>query len=481
MDKRKIIFVSWTLSLMLSVSIVLGYGAQSVFAGCSGTCVGDYGVGGVGVSCGNKGCCCCSTSNCGNEHDCPATPACVPKSCPAAGDMCSGTSCDNGCGTTTYGSQCCSSCTRLSGYSTWSQCKDGRRTGSNPIYTTVYCGDCTSAPSIQICGVCGPANGTNVAQAPRVGLCASGMPSSLTRQGNTWTWLCKGSDNTTTAEDAHCMANYRVDGVCDSTSTGTYSASETKYRGALCTTGTVTNVPRFPSYGQTVTWGCMGLGSGTAASCSASRACPQAQCGTSSGVSINTMPSTNLCISPSFLTGNVAFDTNGYWQWDCKMTVWGPATGCNLTTHCQAPSCLVNMPIDLQPYVYFGSDGTPNDAIATVTCPNVCCIINGGNGAVTVCNGDATPGMIPVFPGSHSYPAECWFDNDHDRTNDDIGEPKVSYNPGRTISTMCTAHSCNSQGTCQATPQAANTADSCLSTCNSDADCTRGRMIETRP
>ncbi|MFA5986974.1 MAG: hypothetical protein WC819_06535, partial [Parcubacteria group bacterium] len=262
-----------------------------------------------------------------------------------------------------------------------------------------------------------------------------------------------------------------IDGACNSDATGTYTISETAFRGSLCSSGTPTVTPAFPTYGQTVTWGCSGLNGGTSTSptaCTATRERPTPSCGTANGVTADSMPPLSgytLCGTDS-TPSTVTFDTAGNWHWTCTHT--SPAA-IPQSVDCQAPSCLATMPVDLQPYVYFGSDGTPNDATATVTCPNVCCIINSGNGAVTVCNGDATPGMIPVFPGSHSYPAECWFDDDHDRTNDGIDEPKVSYNPGRTISTMCTARSCNSQGTCQSTPEVTNSADSCTSTCNSDA------------
>ncbi|MFA5986907.1 MAG: hypothetical protein WC819_06195 [Parcubacteria group bacterium] len=334
---------------------------------------------------------------------------------------------------------------------------------------------------MRTCGVCGPADGVAVGTAPTVGLCAYGtaspVPPSLS--GNTWTWTCKGSDNSTTAEDASCSAPFRIDGVCSSAATGTYTISETAYRGALCSSGTPTETPIFPTYGQTVTWGCNGIGTGTSTSptaCSATRERPASSCGPDNNVFSNTIPTDpGLCGTDS-TPSTVTFDTAGNWHWTCTHT--SPAA-IPQSVDCQAPSCLATMPIDLQPYVYFGTDGTPNNAIATVTCPNVCCIIDSSNGAITVCNG--TTGEIPVFPGSHSYPAECWFDDDHDRTNDGIDEPKVSYNPGRTISTMCTARSCNSQGTCQSTPEVTNSADSCTSTCNSDADCTTGRMIETRP
>jgi hypothetical protein len=200
-------------------------------------------------------------------------------------------------------------------------------------------------------------------------------------------------------------------------------------------------------------------------------------CGPDNGVLVNNRPTDPGLCSADSTSSEVTFDARGNWHWTCTHT---SVESGSLAVNCEAPSCLTTMPVDLQPYVYFNSDGNPNNAVATVTCPNVCCAIDSSNGAITVCNSDPAAGLIPVFPGSRSYPAECWFDNDHNRTNDS-NEPKISYHPGRTISTMCTARSCRSQGECQALPQAANTAQACKSTCNSDADCSKGRMIETRP
>jgi hypothetical protein len=45
----------------------------------------------------------------------------------------------------------------------------------------------------------------------------------------------------------------------------------------------------------------------------------------------------------------------------------------------------------------------------------------------------------------------------------------------------CAEKTCTTSGTCQALPKNANSLSDCTSTCNSDADCTSGRMIETKP
>ncbi|MEN8252472.1 MAG: hypothetical protein ABFQ53_02755, partial [Patescibacteria group bacterium] len=49
------------------------------------------------------------------------------------------------------------------------------------------------------------------------------------------------------------------------------------------------------------------------------------------------------------------------------------------------------------------------------------------------------------------------------------------------VKAMCTQKECNAQGSCQATPKEATNYSDCKKTCNSDADCRKGRMIETKP
>ena len=118
---------------------------------------------------------------------------------------------------------------------------------------------------------------------------------------------------------------------------------------------------------------------------------------------------------------------------------------------------------------------SPRNASIRVTCSNVCCKIRdtkiGDNVNPIICSGDGSKEMT-VMPGSHTYPAQCYFDGDY---------PPDPPQKHFTISTMCTSAQCNAQGTCQKTPIPANSRDACKSTCNSNADCTRGRIIETRP
>ncbi len=200
-----------------------------------------------------------------------------------------------------------------------------------------------------------------------------------------------------------------------------------------------------------------------------------AQCGNKDGVLSNTLPvNPELCEPTCNLNGNPFLQASGNWSWQCTQ----PNDPANpKTVDCSAPSCLAGMPVEFQRYVYFDSDGNPQNASVSVNCPNVCCRIEGtANGDYIVCSGD-TNSEIEVTAGSRTYPTECWFDDDSERDDDEtvVNVPDVS------ISTMCTSRECNAQGTCQATPQVSDTANGCTSTCNSNADCSTGRIIETRP
>lgn len=368
-------------------------------------------------------------------------------------------------------------CYYISGVTEWSVCNGGSQVAVTVTWSNKQGTDCTNVPLTRTCGMCGVANGVNTGSAPVSNLCALGTASPVppTLASNVWTWTCKGFDNAMTTDDVNCSAPRSVDGACNSTATGTYTIDETAYRGALCTSGTPTiaSTP-FLAYGETRTWGCNGIGTGTSTSataCSATRQRPAASCGPQNGHTTDTIPSSDLCTTPC-TSNTVTYDTSGHWQWTCTH----PSTEADpRIVNCSAPSCLATTPFELQPYVYLNDNG-PNQATMRVTCPHVCCSINDASDTdVVICDG--TSGQITVSPGAQTYPAACWYDADGNGTHN--GEAIVNHSGA--VSTMCTARSCNGQGTCQATPQPATSSDDCTSSCNSDADCSQGRMIETRP
>lgn len=227
----------------------------------------------------------------------------------------------------------------------------------------------------------------------------------------------------------------------------------------------------------TWSWSCAGTYGGTIDQCATVN---RAICGAAGdGVNdlTNTKPQTSLlCGTGSVSTEVHLNETNGMWEWDC---VNNNAQDGQKIVHCAAPTCLTNLPIDLQRYVYFDTDGNPNQATINVYCSgaNVCCSIDGQNISIEgeqknfICTGQS--GEISVNGGGQLFDARCWFDDGDD-------EPKVQYND-LPVGTMCTARSCNGQGSCQSTPQIATDITDCTNSCNSDADCSSGRMIETRP
>lgn len=370
--------------------------------------------------------------------------------------------------------------------SAWTTCINGIRTATAVTRHTTSGKNCENLneSTVQTCGVCTPGTNIDVTKMPTTtGVCAFGTPTTPVLAANTWTWQCKGSDDSIADDDAACSVPNNVDGACNSAATMIYAWNATGFNGDLCTSGTPTinRNTSFPEMGREVTWGCSGIFGGNSTApdaCRASRPCPQASCGSAhSSNEAATVPTGNFCADPAALSGSVAFESDGWWHWNCAFS----SGSCVDQDACSVPSCLRSVPFELQPYVYFDSDGTPNNAMITgITCPNVCCTINGQDldsddpQKNSICNGES--GKVEVAPGA-TYTAQCWFD-DGDGDND--GETFVTFDD-LTVQTMCTARSCNNQGTCQATPQAANSSDACTSTCNSDADCSRGRMIETRP
>ncbi len=286
-----------------------------------------------------------------------------------------------------------------------------------------------------------------------------------------------------------------VPGACMSESLYTYEATVTNWPETVstyfCEKGTPTFTPtqaNFPGYGDIKTWGCSGVGGEQATlddACSAKHLAPSAMCGTQHpNKSTDVTPpleSYSLCGTDCSKVEIPTLGTNGKWSWECKHKELAADP---ITVECEAPSCLIDMPINLQKYVYFDSDGNPKDASISVKngCA-VCCKIDGNITDVNkeqeniICTGEK--GWLKLTnSGSSSYEARCWLNGG---TNCEIEGncPEVIYD--LPVDTMCTARECSAGGTCQATPQAADAPNKCKSSCNSNADCSRGRIIETRP
>jgi hypothetical protein len=178
------------------------------------------------------------------------------------------------------------------------------------------------------------------------------------------------------------------------------------------------------------------------------------------------------------------FNSTGTWNWTCTHK----KNASPKTAKCEAQSCLAGDVLNVQSHIYLKENSEEQRATVNVNCnEKVCCEFANTNMFVDE-NGSETPtqkictdsinGTIQVQNGTKLYAAKCYFDNNNDNTPDSPTN-YVSKNPQ--VATMCTQRECNVQGTCQATPKQASSLDECSSTCNSNADCSSGKIIETRP
>jgi hypothetical protein len=192
---------------------------------------------------------------------------------------------------------------------------------------------------VAVNGACGSASGQSFYTKPSSNLCSAGSATTVSGSGP-WTWSCTGSNGGTT--DNSCTATLSVDGVCGSAATA-YAYSAIAFSGNLCSQGTANPAsPTFPSSGNSVTWTCTGLHGGSSlGTCTASVAATpvNGSCGSASGQSSSTAPSTNLCSAGTA----TAVSGTGPWTWTCSGINGGTdssACTANLTattTNPQAP------------------------------------------------------------------------------------------------------------------------------------------------
>ena len=171
-------------------------------------------------------------------------------------------------------------------------------------------------------GACGTSNNQNLSSIPSSDLCSTGTATTVTGTGP-WSWSCTGLNSGSTAT---CSANLIVNGSCG-TANKTYVYSDTSYGSdTFCSLGTVNpTTPAFPDNGGTTNWSCVGLNSGSTATCSASRNSTPVNgaCGTSNGSNAYIAPTTNLCT-----TGTAtAISGTGPWTWSCTGANGGTTSG----------------------------------------------------------------------------------------------------------------------------------------------------------
>ncbi len=243
--------------------------------------------------------------------------------------------------------------------------------------------------------------------------------------------------------------------------------------------------PDFPEYNETVTWGCDQIGdplvttSTTSDACSAIRNAPQpGVCDSASNDGLYLVAPIDLCYDPNYLNEPRIVDNsfanpnplpvNGPWNWTCN--------GSNNTVgsaQCNA-KCKPEITIDPKDRTFAVGEGntevTINIKYDSVTCTTAySCTIDGN--AITF-DGGGNSSETFTYTGSNPV-IEC---------TDGNGTIIIPPPSETALTAYCTERSCNAQGTCQAMPKSGVTSSKqCSSTCNSNADCSSGRMIETKP
>ncbi|MEA3322851.1 MAG: hypothetical protein U9Q12_01390, partial [Patescibacteria group bacterium] len=211
---------------------------------------------------------------------------------------------------------------------------------------------------------------------------------------------------------------------------------------------------------------------------------PGAKCGIADNATvINIKPSSNLCGASSQLIDPpaVTLQTDGWWQWGCEYNGGGQADPL-VAGPCRAPTCITNDPIDATSPIMLSEDMKSR---ISLSCPNLCCSIesipDGTTNVtdhITVCSNNSKD--IKIVGGVNNLPAECWFEDNGNEDCDSTTEVCVPVNGG-SVSTACMESQCTASGTCAKAPRIAADKTACKSSCNSNADCSSGRMIETKP
>ncbi len=206
------------------------------------------------------------------------------------------------------------SATGVSGSGPWTWSCNGLNGGS--------AASCSANKAVD--GICGSSNGSSFYSAPSTNLCAAGTTNVVLGSGP-WSWSCGGINGGSTAS---CSANRSIDGMCG-TANKAYLSTDTSYGSdTYCNAGSPSATPVFPAQGTSVTWSCIGVyGGATSGTCTASRgnAPVNGTCGSASGSSFYSAPSSNLCNSGSVGTVSGA----GPWAWSCYGANGGSTASCS--------------------------------------------------------------------------------------------------------------------------------------------------------
>ncbi len=301
-----------------------------------------------------------------------------------------------------------------------------------------------------------------------------------------WKWDCTGLNG---GGNAHCLAVLKK-GTCGTATNHVFTYPDTTWGTySLCKPESAISNPN-PVKPLTLdsnnpvevstTWTCSTANGTNGNTCSATLKPPTVDCGSANNkTEINTPPTSNLCSTNASETKSPYMNSAGRWEWSCKYD----GGGLNLTKDsCSAPSCLAGDPLKYQSYLYLKQNSNNQTVKVSAVCNGnkMCCDIEAtdagsGDSKTHICTGEGSKEII--IPNSGTYPAKCYIDDNGCEATGSC--PTV--NKELKITTMCLQKECNAQGSCQATPVAATDLSQCSSTCNSNADCSNGRIIETRP
>lgn len=306
------------------------------------------------------------------------------------------------------------------------------------------------------------------------------------------TWTCSGIGGGTDSPVCRAQRMPPPECACNSAINGQiFNYLQTSWPGALCSEGSIVGtVPDFPSIGSSVSWQCGGpTCSNGPVDCSASRSNPpECLCGPADQSVQQSMPTgADACT----VGDQAVVSSSGGFEWTCgtENSADGPFGLCTSQKTCTEDCIEANLDVPSSIYLNNDDEGTFKARVRISQPQNVdggtCDItVNGTTQVVTVTSGqEYTPYTDDdfVYTGSEAtVSAVC--DLEIDCGN--IGSPssRTITLGDRSVRSVCAERSCNSQGTCQITPRSGISSSSeCSSTCTSNSDCSKGRMIETRP
>ena len=169
-------------------------------------------------------------------------------------------------------------------------------------------------------GVCGSSSGGSYSSAPLANLCSVGESSSVTTNPTTYTWSCAGFNGGTTA---NCSANRIINGVCGSSNGGTFPTAPTTN---LCSAGNTSSVSGSGPW----SWSCNGVNGGTIANCSANITPTNGVCGTAQGhgyQSTSYIDTSSERCEPGTFTSFI--DNGSSWGWNCNGFNGGTNASCS--------------------------------------------------------------------------------------------------------------------------------------------------------